>query len=178
MPNPAVFGGASRQWWVVLLFALSLPALMSRVVADEPKMRPPLTAAQQARLKERDRYAAEAEKLWMAGKQAEAVAAWERKIAIEREVLGKTHEEVAKSLEQLASLQERREDLPLARKTRLEVVEIRTQLHGETDWQVTNARLALANLDRLAPLDAGSRQRLGEASAMVRRAERLYREGR
>src|SRR5262245_4907684 len=63
---------------------------------------PALTPVQRERLKERDRLAAAAPKLWQAGKQAEALAAWEKKLGIEREVFGKAHEEVAKSLERLA----------------------------------------------------------------------------
>src|SRR5262249_43315176 len=138
----------------------------------------PLTAAQQARLKERDRYAAQAEKLWRAGKQAEAIAAWEQKLAIEREVFGEAHEEVAESLEQLAGLHEAREDFPAARKVRREVLALRSRLHGEKDWRVTDARLALENTEHRARLDANSRQRLRQASELNRQVLSLWKQGR
>src|SRR5262245_66339794 len=73
----------------VLLAAVCLATLH----ADEPKPSPPLTPEQQARLKEADRLGEEAQKLWQQGQRAEAVAAWEKKLAIEREVLGERSEE-------------------------------------------------------------------------------------
>src|SRR5262245_63632264 len=74
----------------------------------EPAKAKPLTARQKARLEERDRLAAEAQRLGQQGKLAELVTSWEKKIAIEREVLGKVHAEVAGSLEVLARVQEAR----------------------------------------------------------------------
>src|SRR5262249_21895851 len=85
-----------------LLLALVGAATLAGQTATTPP--PPLTAEQQARLKDRDRYAAEAKKRWEAGQHAEAVAAWEKKLALEREVLGPRHPEVADSLKQLAHL--------------------------------------------------------------------------
>src|SRR5262245_30491306 len=69
--------------------------------AETPPKPPPLTAAQKERLKERDRYGAETQKLRQAGKLPEAIAAALKMLAIEREVLGNVHEDVAGSLEQI-----------------------------------------------------------------------------
>src|SRR5688572_18434343 len=62
----------------------------------------PLTAAQKENLAERDRLFAEANKLHAASKTADAIAAAEKALAIEREVFGPAHEEVAESLVILA----------------------------------------------------------------------------
>jgi tetratricopeptide (TPR) repeat protein/CHAT domain-containing protein len=150
---------------------------MTRIVADEPNTKPPLTAAQQARLKEGNLYALAAINFLKAGKHAEAVAALERKIAIERDVFGNKHDDVADSLAQQADIHEQREDFTTARKMRDEVLEIRIQLHADTDWRVADARRALADLERLSRLDAGSRQRLRRASAMAKQGEFLCQQG-
>jgi hypothetical protein len=117
--------------------------------ADEPRpwtSPKPLTTAQQARLKERDRYAAETQKLRQAGKLAEAIRACEQMLAIEREVLGNTHEDVIGSLEQLAEMHLEREEFAAARKARQEILDLRRQQHGDKDWPVTDARLDLEDV--------------------------------
>jgi hypothetical protein len=58
--------------------------------------------ARQDKLKERDRLAAEAVKLHDQGKVAEAVALWQKKLTIERDVLGQFHEDTIASLKWLA----------------------------------------------------------------------------
>jgi CHAT domain-containing protein len=141
------------------LLALALAfAVEGRVGAIPPAK--PLTAVQQAQLKERDRYAAEAQKLRQAGQLGEAITAAEKRLAIERDVFGDGHEDVIGALEQLAELHEAREDFAAARKARQEVLTLRTKLHGDKDRLVTNARLALEYLDRLARMDADSRWQL------------------
>ena len=76
----------SRPWLCCLLAVGLLTA--------EPMPKAP-TPEQQARLLERDRLATEARKLGQAGKTAEMIAAWQKKIAIERAVFGDVHEQVA-----------------------------------------------------------------------------------
>ena len=56
-------------------FALGLPALSAAEKEPKPS---PLTAAQKERLKERDRFGAETQKLRQAGKLPEAIAAAEK----------------------------------------------------------------------------------------------------
>src|SRR5881394_3003085 len=72
------------------------------------------------RLKEREQFQAQAEKLRAADKLAEAVAAAEKMLAIEREVLGRDHPDTVGSLDFLADLQEDRDDLAAARPYRQE----------------------------------------------------------
>src|SRR5262249_27671722 len=126
-----------------------------------PKPPPPakaLTPEQQQRLQERDRHAAEAEKLRQAGKLVEAIAAWEKKIAIERVVLGDRHEDLIVSLEELADLHEAREDFAAARKVHQEILALSRKRYGDQDWRVTDARLALEHGERLAALDPDQRR--------------------
>ena len=60
-------------------------------------------------------------------------------LAIEREVLGAEHPEVAASLAWLAGVYAEREDFAAAREARREVLALRVKLHGEEHWQVTDA---------------------------------------
>src|SRR5262249_11686188 len=108
----------------------------------------------------------------------EAVAVWQQKLALEREVLGPHHAEVINSLGQLAAWQEEREEWAAARQARQEVLKLQTQRYGPANWRVTDARLDLDHLERLARLDADSRQRLRQATALNRQIVRLRQQGR
>jgi CHAT domain-containing protein/lipopolysaccharide biosynthesis regulator YciM len=130
--------------------------------AEQPKTKQ-LTAKQQARLKVRDRLAAEAKKLDQQGKLAELLAASNKKLAIEREVYGNVHAVVADSLEVLAQIHEVDGNFNGAAKALQEVVTIRTKLHGAGDWRVTDARLDLEELKVRAGLSPEDRQRLLQA---------------
>src|SRR5262249_43974362 len=93
-----------RLGWVVLGITLVVWFVGASIAQDPAK--PSLTAEQRARLQERDHLAAEAVKLWNAGKKEEGVAAWRQKLAIEQEVLGAHHQDVVKSQRQLDQLLE------------------------------------------------------------------------
>jgi CHAT domain-containing protein/Tfp pilus assembly protein PilF len=146
--------------------------------ADEQPAAPPLTAAQQQRLKERDRYTEEIKKLRAQGKPAEAMAACEQKLAIEREVLGDVHEDVAASLQQLAEMQEEREDFQAAQNALQEVLAIQMKRHAEQDWRVTDARRALADLERRRQLEPQQRVRLKEAARLNEQVYQLWLAGK
>jgi tetratricopeptide (TPR) repeat protein len=145
--------------------------------AETPPSKP-LTAEQRAKLKERDRLEAEVKKLYAAGKLAEAIAAVEKGLAIEREVFGPVHQDVADSLGWLTGLHEQREDFESARKARKEVVDIATRLYGRENWRATDARLALANLELKAKLTPEQRQRLRAAVADNQRVLALFGQGK
>jgi CHAT domain-containing protein/tetratricopeptide (TPR) repeat protein len=145
--------------------------------ADEPKPPPALTAAQRARLQERDRLAAEVRKLRQAGKLSEAIAAMEKMLAIEREVFGPLHEEVVGSLEQLANLYRDKDDLTAARKARQEVLRIQTQRHGADNWRVGDAQWDLRDLERWIGWDAQSRKQYREAQKLNAQAAELWNKG-
>jgi tetratricopeptide (TPR) repeat protein len=167
-----------RPWMSCLLAVGLLPALAR---AGEGKAEPTpkaLTPEQQARLKERDRLAAQAQKLGQAGKMAEMIAAWQKKIDLERAVFGAVHEQVAESLAVLAQLQELRDDFRAAVQARWEALAVRVQLYGAEDWRVTDARLDLDGTQRWSKLPARSRQRLREAAALNSQVVSLWQRGR
>ncbi len=161
----------------MLLGAVCLMALWGGPVPGE---NPPasLTAKQREQLKERDRCAALARDLQAQGKPDEAIAAAEKAVSIAREVPGGANDSLAQSLQLLATLQEVHEDLATARKVRAEVLAIQIKIHGEQDWRVTDARLALAYTERLAGLKPEQRQRLAEARKLDQKCRQLYRQGR
>jgi CHAT domain-containing protein/tetratricopeptide (TPR) repeat protein len=147
--------------------------------AQPPEPKPgPLTKEQQEKLKERDRYDNEARKLHKEGKLPEAIAAAEKMLAIERQVFGNVHADVVGSLQMLAELHVAREDFAAARKARQEVLAILTKLLSEGHWQVTDARLALADAERLARLAPADRRRLAEATQLNDRMVQLYQQGK
>jgi hypothetical protein len=94
------------------------------------------------------------------------LAAWQKKLAIDREVYGDTHEVVAGSLHVLARIHEARATFAPARKAREEVLAIRTRLDGAKHWRVTDARLDLEDLDLCARLGVEERQQLVRATAL------------
>jgi len=158
----------------VLLVGL---AVVARAPADEP---PPktLTPAQQAQLKERDRLGAEAQKLRAAGKLAEAVAAAEQMLALERQLFGENHEDVAGSWELLADLQQERGDVPAARRAREAVLRLRATLHGANDWRTGDARRALADLQRWATMSPAERAAAQRAARLNQQVDTLLQAGR
>src|SRR5262249_36026011 len=174
-PTTSAGGGPMSPIWRALSVLLVCVATAASI--DVPG-RKPLTAAQQEWLKERDRRNAEARKLPAPGKLDEAVAAGEKNLAIEREVFGERHADVVGSLELLAELHQEREDWPAARTARQEVLRLETALHGAADWRVTDARQALADLERWIRRPAGERTRLREAVRLERQREQLWAAGR
>src|SRR5438128_811054 len=165
-----------RLGFVLLLaFHLALAALSAAENEPQP---PPLTAAQKERLQERDKYGELTAKYRQQGKLAEAIQAAEKMLAIEREVIGNFHEEVAGSLEQLAEMHEQREDFAVARKARHEVLAIRTKQPGDKHWRVTDARLQLDDLKLVERLSPEDRALLREAVQLSNRVYHLWRAGK
>ena len=126
----------------------------------------------------RDRLWAEAQRLRAQGQLDEAITAAEKMLAIERAALGAEHPEVAVSLEWLAKVYIERADFAAARKARQEVLALRGKLHGMKPWQVTDARLALADVERLAALSPDQRRRLAEANQLNQRIVELSAQGK
>ncbi len=98
------------------------------------------------RLAERDRYKQEAIRLSQAENIEETTAAFEKKLAIEREVLGNLHEDVVGSLQVLAFIHEFRADWLAARKALAEVVAIRERQPERKNWRIGDARRASPTL--------------------------------
>jgi tetratricopeptide (TPR) repeat protein len=86
--------------------------------------------AREARLAEVGRLAQQAETLQQAGRLAEAVGILEAVLAIEREVFGQIHDDVADTLSWIASLEKSRNNLTTARDALDKALAIRKQLHG------------------------------------------------
>ncbi|MHC4579797.1 MAG: tetratricopeptide repeat protein [Planctomycetota bacterium] len=133
--------------------------------------------ARKARLAERDRFSKQARALQKAGKIEEAVQVLQAVLAIEREVFGDVHEEVAGTLSWIAGLEKSRGGFAAARAAQKRVLAIRTQLLGAGHWKVTDARLELEDLRRWESLSAAQQARLREAVELTRAVVRLWRKG-
>ena len=131
-----------------------------------------------AALKERDRLRDQSQKLHAAGKLAEATAAAEAALAIERKTLPAGDAVLAVSLGRLAGLYLQREDFAAAKAARREALEILRQRHGAAHWRVTDARLALEDVQRRAGMTHDQRQELAEADRLNGEVIALYREGK
>src|SRR5262249_44141960 len=92
------------------------------------------------------RLAAEAKNFAQQGKLAETVAAWNKKLAIEREIYGNVHAVVADSLVVLAQIHEVGNDFQAGAKARQEALVILTKLYGTKDWRVTKTKLVLEDM--------------------------------
>jgi CHAT domain-containing protein/Flp pilus assembly protein TadD len=148
-------------------------ALLSPVLAQPAAPTP----EQQKRLKERDGLRDEAEQLLKKGELPAARAAAEKALAIDKEVHGAVHGDVADTLSLLATVDEERADWASARKERQEVMALRTKIPNEKNWRKTEARLALARLERLVALNKEQRERLALARKQRWQADELYDEG-
>jgi tetratricopeptide (TPR) repeat protein/CHAT domain-containing protein len=153
---------------------LIVPTML--VFAEPPKS--PRTREQQEKLKERDRYGMETDRLRREGKLVEAVIAAEKMLAIERQVFGDVHEDVAGSLEQLAEMHEQREDFAAARKARRGQLAVQVKLYGEKDWRATDTRVLLSDVDLLGKLETEQRRQLREADSLLGRVSQLDDQGK
>jgi len=159
--------------WLALPAALFLLAAGAVSAAD-----PPLTDQQKERLKERARYNAEARQLETAGQRAEAIAAVEKALAIERDVLGTRHPDVANSLRWLCEVRAEQGDFAGARLAGEECLAIQTRRVGAEHWQTRDARLALKDVELLEKLTPAQRQRLADATAALHRIDQLHYQAR
>jgi hypothetical protein len=89
--------------WLFLAAAWGL-ALVGR--AEEPAQPLHLTAEQQKQLRQARAHAEQFKALWKQGKRAEAITAWQDKLALERRVWGQGRTNLISSLNYLALLRE------------------------------------------------------------------------
>jgi tetratricopeptide (TPR) repeat protein len=158
---------------LVLLIGTTIAA------AGDPAPETPPAGNQADRLKQGAAFWVEAARLRDQGKLPEAIAAIEQVLVIEREHFGKTApEEIAASLACLASLQDSIEDFAAARKSREEILSIRSRLHGPADWRTIDARLALQHTEWLAKASPQQRKELAESDRLLMQAVRLMKEGK
>ena len=131
-----------------------------------------------AALKERDRLWDQTQKLRAAGKLSEAIAAAEAMLAIERKVLPAGHADLAVSLDWLAMIYSDREDFAAAKVARQQALEVLRKRYGDSHWKVTDARLALQDVERQAGMTPDQRQKLAEAERLNREVFARYQAGR
>jgi tetratricopeptide (TPR) repeat protein len=173
---------AALGWTSVVLLGLAVILVQTpgptggRAAEPPPSPAPP--ADRKQRLRERDRLWAEAQKLQETGKLAEAIAAAEKVLAIERSVLGASHEETADTLDLLAQLHEGRQDFAAAGKARQEALAVLRASLGGTHWRVTDARLALEDLARRSKMTPAQRQQLTQAAELNRQIVEFYQQGK
>src|SRR5262245_8928801 len=141
--------------------AVLVPAVLSAPggAADAPK----LTPDQQARLDQAKKLGSDAKGLRDKGKLDDAADALKKKAAIERDVLGPADRALADTLEQLARVQEERDDFDAAAKVWKDVIEVKTAALGEKHWQLADARLAAAHAGRVGAMEKEQRGRMAEA---------------
>ena len=120
----------------------------------------------------------ESVRLWQAGKRDEAVALMRHELARSREILGEWDNYSMETLDRLAGLQEARGDWAAARKTLEEVVAVRERQPDRKDWQVGDARQALADFDRRAAMTPLQRAQWKEADRLrhLASAQRLQKD--
>jgi CHAT domain-containing protein/Tfp pilus assembly protein PilF len=164
-------GGAVR---VIVVLIASQPGVEVRTAAFSQA----LSQEAKAALKERDRFRDQTQKNEVAGKLSEAITSAKAMLAIERKVLPAGHDDVTGSLNWLARLHAKLEDFGAARAAGQEALGILRTRYGEVDWKVTNARLALDDVARLAGMTRDQKQKLTDASRLDREVVALYRAGK
>jgi CHAT domain-containing protein/tetratricopeptide (TPR) repeat protein len=122
-----------------------------------------LTPAQAEKLEQRDRLWAEAQRLDKAGSRVEARAALRRVLALEREVLGRAHPAVARTLAAQFRLAEAQGDWKGAVAAIRERAGVFARLYGERDFRAVEARLVAEDTELRSRLTPGKRQELARA---------------
>ncbi|MBV8464236.1 MAG: CHAT domain-containing protein, partial [Acidimicrobiales bacterium] len=134
-------------------------------------------AAKPQPLAKRDALFLAAQMLRAQGRTAEALAAMEHVLAIERQIYGDLHDEAIGSLKEISDLALVREDFTLARKEAEERLTLATKLHGEHHWQTVEARLARDYVERAARLSPPWRRALAESKQLEWATLALYQQG-
>ncbi|HEV3415212.1 MAG TPA: tetratricopeptide repeat protein, partial [Pirellulales bacterium] len=166
---------------VGLLLALCLPTVArSQQAAPDKQAEPGMQAAshEKERIAERDRLAVEVQKLRNEGKLADAIAAAEKVLVIEREMAADHPQELAFGLDYTAGLHEQLEEYAAARKLLAERHALVSKLLGKDDWRVTDARLALDKATLLEKFTPEERRQLARANQLGSAFGKLYAEGK
>ena len=158
---------ANRLGLLILLFA----AAAARTAA--PPVRWPA-----GKLEQREGHSREASRLERAGKLKEAIAEAEKMLAIERQVLGSVHKEIAGSLDRLGRMHARLGDFAAAQCARQEALACCNRLYGPQHWIAVNARLALEDVRLFSRLTDAQRAELTQAAEQHQRAGKALREGK
>jgi CHAT domain-containing protein/tetratricopeptide (TPR) repeat protein len=119
------------------------------------------------------------------GGYAQAEAFLGKLLQLNEKVRGSAHPAYAAILDRQARLYaewaanlEARTELAAATKFRRKALAVRKQLHGDAHWRVTNARLALAEVERLTKLQPAQRRSLARAEELMDQVSDLKDRGR
>jgi CHAT domain-containing protein/tetratricopeptide (TPR) repeat protein len=156
------------------LLVLGVVALAAQAAAPPAR----LTEEQKAKLAQRDRLERQGPVLLQKRQYDRALAAAERIVALEKEVLGETDARVIASLQRLARVRELLGQFIKAIRVRKEIVRLQEQRLGKGHWQTSDARLDLQDSRRLAAMSPEDRAALLQAQADHGRVDQLYQQGR
>src|SRR5262249_33431485 len=128
-------------------------------------------------LDQRDDLIQTGQKAWKAGEQAEAIAALEKVLKIDQDVLGPWQNHTLQAASQLATWHEARGEWARLANCRRLVLDGFLRLHGEGDWRTVNARLGLTEALAQAKRTPAQRQALVRASELSSQAIAHYQRG-
>jgi CHAT domain-containing protein/uncharacterized protein HemY len=173
----------TRYRWaaaLVLMAGLAGPAAPQQPPpkAAPKQPAPKLTPEQVAKLKERDLLMKEVPDLERVGKLAVAVAVAEKAAVLQREVTGEKNATVMHLLSTVGRLNLLRDDWAGARAAYRKAGDIAAALYGVDDWEVTDTRLALADVDRYEKMRPEDRAAARRSAALHRDALRLFGQGK
>jgi CHAT domain-containing protein/tetratricopeptide (TPR) repeat protein len=137
-----------------------------------------LTPAQAKHLQQLNHWLQRANAHQRRGEIDEAIAAIHKGLALERTVFAQVRTAMLPWLAALAHLHEQREQFAEAEAARRELLRRREESHRPDDWRVTDARLDLQDMRRLARLDGKQRQRLRQALHWNTQVVELWQQGR
>jgi CHAT domain-containing protein/tetratricopeptide (TPR) repeat protein len=179
-PKSADLGGMWAARVVISLLCLLL--LGQSVFGDEPavtKKSPALSTSDRKKLiAERDAAVDRSQDLRGQGKLAEAIAARQTALEIERRVFGDVSDETAESLDVIGSCQLERDDFAEARKTFEQTRDILARLHPKNHWRLIDARLELEDVQLREHLTPAARRELAAADQVDVQALASFEKGK
>ena len=135
------------------------------------------TPQQFDRLGERNKFQEQKRGLLRQGKFTEAVAAGEKVVAIDREVLGADHCDTFLAIAALIRNQVLADD-PAAQKSLAELAGLQAKGYGAGGWRAVEVRLSTEFVKRVAGMDAKQRERLRQADQSNMRMDQQMEEGK
>ncbi len=130
---------------------------------DVPPLASSTPTSQDPQLAERERAAGRARRYYAEGKTALAIEQYEQTLALEREILGDEHEDIAETLETLWELYVFEERFAEAREAAHFARDVYVHNFGEDDWRSEGCQIELEFVDLVEPLDPDERWRMFDA---------------
>ncbi len=111
---------------------------------------------------------------WQAGKQDEAIAALEKALAIELQILGPWHRSVEVTAHRLATWHQARGEWRRSADLRRLIFESRRRLDGERHWMTVDARIAWQDVVRHSSRSAAQREALARSGKLLTQSIALH----